>query len=172
VAITDGQRQATADDVRRERGLYDPEDARRWMADNDLTRQQCALLMGQEAQVRWAQSISSLPVADRMPDQLRVDGDYPELVARARHKGRALEAAGYRDVSLADLGVEWDDVLAWYFHQRLGTAVPADVAAFATAHGFSDQAHFRRVLGREYAYATGLAAGARQGAATQPSAAG
>jgi hypothetical protein len=145
--VTDARRQATAEQFRRERGLYDPEDARRWMADNDLTRQQCALLMGQEAQVRWAQSISSLPVADRMPDQLRVDGDYPELVARARHKARALEAAGYRDVSLADLGVEWDDVLAWYFHQRLGTAVPADVAAFATAHGFSDQAHFPACAG-------------------------
>jgi hypothetical protein len=172
VEVTDGQRQATADDFRREHGLHDPADARRWMADNDLTRQECARLMRQEARVRWAWATTAHPLAEILPDQLRVSGTYPGLVERARHKARTLEAAGYRDVSLAELGVDWDDVLAWYFHQRLGNPAPADVAAFATAHGYADEAHFRRVLGREYAYAVTLADGERRGAATRPSAAG
>lgn len=153
VEATDAQRQATADTFRRERDLHDPATARQWMADNDLTTEQTARLMRQEAQVRWAWATTTHPLAEILPDQLRVSGAYPELVQRARDKARALEAAGYRDVSLAELGVEWDDVLAWYFHQRLGTSVPADVASFAAAHGYADEAHLRRALAREYAYA-------------------
>lgn len=153
VEVTDAQRQATTDAFRRERDLHDPAAARRWMADNDLTTEQTARLMRQEAQVRWAWATTAQPLAEILPDQLRVSGAYPELVQRARDKAQALAAAGYRDVSLAELGVAWDDVLAWYFHQRLGADVPADVAAFAAACGYADEAHFRRVLLREYAYA-------------------
>lgn len=153
VEITEQQRQATADTFRRERDLHEPAEARRWMADNDLTTEQTARLMRQEAQVRWAWATTTHPLTEVLPDQLRVSGAYPELVQRARDKARALEAAGYRDVSLAELGVEWDDVLTWYFHERLGTSVPVDVASFAAAHGYADEAHLRRVLAREYAYA-------------------
>lgn len=151
--VADSRRQATAEQFRRERGLYDPDDARRWMADNDLTHEQCALLMGQEAQVRWAQSTESLPVVDLMPDQLRVSGAYPELAARARDKAKRLAETGRADATLADLDASWEEVLAWYFGHRLGREVPEDLGAFAAAHGYADEAHLRRVLVREYSYA-------------------
>lgn len=146
------QLQATADAFRRERGLHSPEAARAWRATNDLTHDDAERLMSQEAQVRWAQAVGALPVAEMLPDQLRVSGAYPELVARARDKAQRLAETGRADTSLADLDAGWEEVVAWYFGQRLGTEVPEDLGAFAVAHGYTDEAHLRRVLVREYSY--------------------
>lgn len=154
VEVGDAELQATADTFRRERGLLSATHARAWRAANDLTHEQTRQLLRQEAQVQWVRSSAALPVAEVLPDQLRVSGAYPRIAGRARDKARRLEQAGLERVSLADLGVSWDEVLRWYFRERLDRAVPDAPGAFAAANGYTNEGHFRRVLLREYAYAT------------------
>jgi len=162
VEITPDRLQATADTFRREQGLLAPEDAERWLRHNDLSEPDAAELMRREALIRWSFSAQDPFVQAHLPDHLRLEGSYPELVERARTKGDRLAEVGWAEVSLADLGVSWDEILAWYFREQQGGEVPGDLDAFATAHGYTGESHLRRVLVREYAYRTCIV---RQGAA-------
>ncbi|MFU8840908.1 MAG: TfuA-like protein [Nitriliruptoraceae bacterium] len=146
--------QDTADAFRRERGLLDPVDAARWLRDNDLTEPDAAALMHREALVRWSWTSRDRFVQAQLPDHLRLVGLYPALVDRARDKAERLAEVGWAEVSLDDLGTTLDEVLAWYFRDKHDTEVPHDLAAYATAHGYANEAHLRRTLVREYAYET------------------
>jgi hypothetical protein len=84
-----------------------------------------------------------------MIDQLRADGDYTRLAARAQAKRNTLLAT---DNDRCDDGNTIEDLraLAWYFEQRLGVRIPDDVDAYATHLGFAGAAAFHRAVGREY----------------------
>jgi hypothetical protein len=156
VDISPERLQATADAFRREQGLLDPRDAERWLRHNDLSEQDAAELMRREALVRWSFSAQDPFVQAHLPDHLRLEGTYPQLIERARTKADRLAEVGWAEVSLADLGVTWAEVLDWYFRDLQDSEVPPDLDAFATAHGYTSEAHLRRVLVREYAYRTTL----------------
>ncbi len=144
--------EATADTFRRERGLLEPQALEQWLARHHLTRDAFAQLMEEEAQVRWVETVVRKEAMTRLPDLLRVTGDYARLAARAQDKQRVLETAWLQNPSLESVGLTYDELLRWYFTERLGRPVPADVASYAAAIGFPEEGAFRIALVREFCY--------------------
>ena len=92
-----------------------------------------------------------------LADELRLAGAYPDLLARARHKRSLLERQGQPNPALSALAVSADEVLRWYFCERLGLGAVPDTAAWSQAQGFADDEAFRRALAREYCFAMATA---------------
>jgi hypothetical protein len=83
-----------------------------------------------------------------------MSGEYDRLVERARDKEQVLTSRGLQNPSLSDAGLAREDLLRWYFEQRLGRAVPGDLARWARDNGFEDDLSLRRAIVREYCYVT------------------
>lgn len=136
----------------REHGLTDEEGVERWLARNHMTRAQMRRLMEDEARLRWVEWSSRGEVEHHLPDHLRAVGRYGALVERARDKQLVLLAHGLENPELADAGMSREELLSWYFGERLGTASPDDIEAHARALGADDESAFERMLLRERCY--------------------
>ncbi|AUX32175.1 MULTISPECIES: TfuA-like protein [Sorangium] len=133
-----------------ERGLRDEHELRRWAREqrvDDLER-----FLHDEAQRRWAEAMFEPEAAEAIPDTLRVSGEQAAFAARALDKQRALASSGTMHPTLADVGLAEADLFRWYFEERLGGAVPADLALYARAAGFDDVDAMRRIVLRELLY--------------------
>ena len=151
VEVTDEELRRRATDFRMQRGLHFGRDLDRWLTERDLDRQDWERLMEDEALVNKLTDASRVQLERYVIDQLRANGDYARVAARAHAKRNTLLAAGndrHGDASTID------DLraLAWYFEQRLGARVPDDMAAYATHLGFTSAAAFHRAVGREYRF--------------------
>jgi hypothetical protein len=144
--------QETAIAFRVERGLLEPQDAERWLEENGLSEEDAHDLMEQEALLRWVRRFSDWGALRALPDHLRASGEYARLSSRARDKHRALEEAGLAQPSLEDIGLSEDALFHWYFEERLGRSLEADLEAHARRVGFPDLNAFRRAVVREYCY--------------------
>jgi hypothetical protein len=125
-----------------------------WMRANNLDEHELAALLDDEARVQWIKSLAVFEATGYFLDQLRVSGDYPRLVERARMKTASLAAQGLEDPTLADVGLERSDLLKWYFEVRLGRHIPADLDEYTKALGF-DGGEFEGSLLREYCFLRG-----------------
>lgn len=152
LVVTPRKRQAAADAFRRERGLLQASDVTHWLSEQEIDRAEFARLMADEARVRWVQTMTAPEMASYLPDYLRTTGAYAHYLSRARDKQHVLAARGLEDPSVADAALNEEDLLAWYFGQRLGREVPADPVAYAADAGFRTGDAFRRALLREYCY--------------------
>jgi len=152
IHVTPQMLRETADTFRRERGLLAPEEAERWMAENDLTNEGARLMMEGEALLRWARQWTADRTTAHLPDYLRSTGEYARLVRRALDKRRVLAAGGPENAGLEDVGVTEDELFTWYFERRLGRQVDPDIGRFAREAGFTDKDAFRRAVLREYRY--------------------
>ena len=94
MAVRTERRMKTELSFRRERDLVDVAQIERWMNDNDLNDHEFDALMMDEARVRWVHQRAAIYIASCLPEQLRLSGDYPRLVARAVAKDRLLESLG------------------------------------------------------------------------------
>lgn len=139
---------------RRERGLHDTGDLAAWLDHNELAGGEFIALMEQQTRLGWLQRSSHQGALDYVPDELRANGRWPALKARALAKAKWIEAEGLALTTLEDLALREPEVLYWYFAVRLGRAVPADLWTFAQANGFEDVEEFRRAVTREFLYAT------------------
>ena len=70
-------------EFRQERDLIDVAAFEHWMNNNDLSDHQFDALMIDEARVKWVQKLAEFASRSRLPEQLRLSGDYPRLVSRA-----------------------------------------------------------------------------------------
>ena len=117
----------------------------RFLADSDLSADDFERLVVSEEMVRWACGQAEWDAFGHLLDDLRLKGEYAQLVARARAKldddGRPGPAA------------DEQAALEWYFAQRRGTAVPDDLAGYARSCGFADEQAFQTAVRREYQYA-------------------
>jgi hypothetical protein len=68
---------------RSERGLVEPEDLERWMADNHLGRAQFLRLVADEARVEWVRSLLESEIDAMLADHLRVSGQFEGEAATA-----------------------------------------------------------------------------------------
>ncbi len=89
-------------------------------------------------------------LAQPMVDRLRAEGRYAKLRQRAEAKSALLSR-------LAAVETETDTpgdlrVLTWYFHERLNTAIPDDLEAYARELGVIDADMLRRMLWREFQF--------------------
>jgi hypothetical protein len=137
---------------RRERGLVDAAQVEQWMNDNDLNDYQFDALMMDEARVRWVHQGAQFASLSCLPEQLRLSGDYPRLVARAVAKDRLLESLGLKNPCLKDADLTENQLLHWYFEELLRRPVPGDPSSYARDLGFASPDAFRRALLKEYLY--------------------
>jgi hypothetical protein len=150
--VDEQRKTTTAMEFRRERDLMDVAAFERWLNDNNLKDDQFDALMDDEARVKWVQKLADFASRSRLPEQLRLSGDYPRLVARAVHKHRVLQSARTRNLHLESIGLSYIELLQWYFKTVLRKAVPADVDKYIRDMGFASPDAFRRALLKEYLY--------------------
>jgi hypothetical protein len=93
-------------------------------------------------------------VGPHILDHLQLQGELAELSQRAAAKRRRLPDA---EVSPASLGLDRDALLRWFYQQRLGTSVPADLEAAAEELGLPSADVWVQVLSLEYAFCFGVA---------------
>jgi len=150
--VDEQRKSAIAREFRQERDLMDVAAFERWLNDNNLKDDQFDALMDDEARVKWVQKLADFASRTRLPEQLRLSGDYPRLVARAVHKQRVLQSARKRNLRLESIGLGYSELLQWYFKTVLRQAVPADIDKYARDLGFGSPDAFRRALLKEYLY--------------------
>jgi hypothetical protein len=131
------------------RSLEHDTDLARFRADNDLSPEDFERLVVTDEMVRWACEQAQLETFGALLDDLRLNGEYPQLVARARAK---LEDQG-RPGAPAGIARAEQAAVQWYFAQRRGTAVPDDLAGFAQSCGFRDEQAFRTAVRHDYRHA-------------------
>ncbi|PYK66594.1 MAG: hypothetical protein DME50_04960, partial [Verrucomicrobia bacterium] len=149
----DAQRKRTTEaEFRQERDLVDTAALKHWMTNNDLSCHQFDTLMIDEARVKWVQKLAEVAARNCLPEQLRISGDYPRLVARAAHKNSLLHSMRMRNPRLESVGLTYGELLRWYFEKVLGHTVPADIDKYARDLGFASPDAFRRALLKEYLY--------------------
>jgi len=129
-----------------------------WMRANHLDEAQLAGLLDDEARVGWIKSLAAFDAEHYFLDQLRVSGDYPRLLQRARDKQETLSALGEGEPSLADTGLDEVELQRWYFENVLARPVPANLDAYWTNLGFGSRAAFRLALVREFCFRQSLLA--------------
>ncbi len=123
-----------------------------WMRENHLNEAQLAALLADEGRLAWIKSLAAFDANGYFLDHLRVSGDYPRLVERARKKLALLSEQAMEDPTLADAGLEARELIRWHFEDRLERPVPADLAAYCDALGFGSRAAFQRALLREFCF--------------------
>jgi hypothetical protein len=158
LTITPDRFQETAEAFRRERGLLDAEDVRRWLERHHLEPDRFQRLLEDEARLRWVERGVAVEVVGALADQLRVDGSYPHLAARARDKRRTLEETGLLHPRLADVGLTEAELRRWYADRQGDHAAGADVADAGHPPGFDADDTFLLAALREYCYARAKAA--------------
>ena len=151
VVSTVAERRAATAEFRQRRGLGSAVQLQRWLADHRLDQDGFERLMSEEARLDKLASALGAASTPFALDDLRLSGGYPPLAARADEKERSLEDAG--TASTTELAA-----MIWYFEDRLGREIPADLEAYARSTGFADAASFRRAVWREHAYSRSLEA--------------
>ena len=124
----------------------------RWLDRCDLTIDTFSAKLREEALLWLVRSWAGPDMESRIIDELLMTGEYERLVARARDKERVLESRGLQNPRVEDVGLAQEELLCWYFEQRLGGAVPRDVRVYARENGFEDDLSLRRAILREYCY--------------------
>jgi len=136
---------------RRSRHLYGAAETRDWLSDNHLNLTQfSALVREEDALARAVRAADRLDV--HLRSQLRVDGLYPNLVARLREKRRFIRSRGLDDAAASDCGVSDDDILRWYAERH--NIMPHDIRGHWQAMDFPDEVGFVRAVRHEYWFAT------------------
>ncbi len=142
-------------DHRKQRGLFSRADLEDWLSHNQMDISQFEDLMGDEVRVEAASRLSNTVLNEHLIAELKLAGDYAEVVARAGHKRDALMKAGQADPEPEDTGMTPIQLVAWYFGKRLGQPEPEDMDAYVEELGLSSRADFYRFLAREYLYSIG-----------------
>jgi hypothetical protein len=133
-------------------GVADAEAKQEWTRANNLEATQLAILLEDEARVQWIKSLAAFDAAAYLFDHLRVTGDFPRLMGRAASKQSLLESTGLKDPTLDDVGLDRGRLLCWYFEERLGRHVPADVDGYSKGLGFAGRDAFELSVLREYCF--------------------
>ena len=131
------------------RNLGHDADLARFLADNELTPEDFEQLVVTEEMVRWACEQAQLETFGGLLDDLRLNGEYAQLVTKARAKLDDDRLPG----APADIARAEQAAIQWYFAQRRGTAVPDDLAGFAQSCGFPDEQAFRTAVRHDYRHA-------------------
>ena len=142
-----------AQHFRRDKEIEDQEKFQRWLRENGLSHDDFLDLMKDEALLEWVRDLTELDTAALLPDHLRVTSQYARLLSRAREKQHIMESEGGEYPSLLDAGLTEDELLRWYFENRLGQTVPADLPHYCRLDGFADVSSFERAILREFCYA-------------------
>ena len=151
-AIHPAARRATEQRLRTRLGLFRRSDLDRWCSENNLDPTDFAHLVDEEARLSEIEDRLDPYLGRDLLDQMRLDGTYGRMAARAAGKRAALAAGGQLDAAPIDVGLAPIVLVAWHFETRLGRSIPDDVAAHVRRLGLSSLADFYRLLAREWLY--------------------
>ena len=138
ISVSPERRKKTEIAFRRERKLLDDAELKCWMNDNNLEDHEFEALMTDEARVDWVRQLAQYISTSRLPEQLRLSGDYHRLLARAIAKDRALESIGLKNPCLENTALTENQLLHWYFEEFLGKPIPDDPAKYARQLGIHE----------------------------------
>ena len=141
--------QAALDEERRHLGLFEPEDVAGWLEERGLRHDDLEAIARRLAARRWALDARSHSVAGELALALRLDDAYTALADRAARKREALASLPAADFAATDD----EQVVSWYFHERLGQEVPVVLESWASAHGWRRLADLVRALRAEWRFA-------------------
>jgi hypothetical protein len=143
---------AALDRLRARHGLFRRVDLEHWLEENDLDAERLEQLMADEACLDGLVAEAGEGLDDRLLDDLRLEGDYARLAARARAKQALLAAQGLDQARPEDVGITPAALLVWYFEHHLNASLPDDMDVALRQQGFQGADHFCRVLLREWLY--------------------
>jgi TfuA-like protein len=153
LAADPGAVRTLRDQLRLSHGLFARAELEAWVSANDLDAAAFERLLGEEVMIEALAAAAGPDLEQQMLSELRLAGDYGALARRAREKAAALQAAGWGEDAPDGEGPAPAALLPWHFEQRLGRAVPDDLAAYARELGFASLAAFHRALRKEWLYA-------------------
>jgi hypothetical protein len=144
VGVDDAQTRSQLQKLRESLELYTHAQLEDWIEQNDWNpdRLQQALELDQQCK----SVVDKLGGVDdqTLLNELRFDGSYAVLKARAEARGRV-------DVpTFAGVGIKPPQLLAWYFESQLGESIPVDLDAYLTESGFRGREDFYRLLQKNY----------------------
>jgi hypothetical protein len=139
-------------EFRRQRQLVSAADLAHWIKKNDMTNSEFEALMTEEARVKWINERAQFTSLVFIPQQLRLSGNYPGLVARANAKSRLLQSIGIKNPSLKDAGLTVNELFRWHFEKILRVPVPKNIGIYARNLGYATTDAFRRVVLKEYIF--------------------
>ena len=139
----------TADAFRRARGLHEPEALARFLAEQGLSPEGFYRLMRDEVLESRVRALAAAELPRHLHDRLRASGDYGPLRTRSRDKQAALADRGLDNPALADCDLPLPELWRWYFEERLGKPVPADLAAYARSLDLPGEEALLRTVLRE-----------------------
>ena len=127
----------------------------RFLAANDLSADDFGRLVAADEMVRWACGQAEWDALDDLFDDLRMRGEYAQLVTRAKAKLDYDRLPSAQERAPADIARSEQAAIRWYFAERRGTTVPDDLSAYAQSCGFPDEQAFRKAVRHEYQYTCG-----------------
>jgi hypothetical protein len=139
----------TADAFRRARGLHEPEALGRFLAEQGLSPEGFYRLMRDEVLESRVRSLATAELPRHLHDRLRASGDYGPLKMRSRDKQAALADRGLDNPVLADCDLPLPELWHWYFEERLGRPVPADLSVYARSLDLAGEEALLRAVLRE-----------------------
>ena len=143
--VSSWAREAALEEERRARGLLEPEDLDTWLDENDLDRTDLPEIGRRLAVLRWARDAHRDAVAGEMTLAVRADDTYAGLAGRAERKRELLASLPSDRATPGD-----EELVGWYFRERLGQKVPVALDAWATTNGWRHVAELVRALRREW----------------------
>jgi hypothetical protein len=145
VDVSSWAREAALEEERRARGLLEPEDLDTWLDENDLDRTDLPEIGRRLAVLRWARDAHRDAVAGEMTLAVRADDTYAGLAGLAERKRELLASLPSDRATPGD-----EELVSWYFRERLGQKVPVALDAWATTNGWRHVAELVRALRREW----------------------
>jgi hypothetical protein len=155
VAADAGRRREAAYQFRAERGLLCQADVDAFLAVNDLSATEFERLADADDIVRLVCSQEEGPASASLLDDLRCRGKYAEVAGRAAAKARDLGRRGLHQTAPGHVGRRDEELLRWYFTDRLDIAVPTDLPRHARSSGFRDELALSRAVWLEFCYVNG-----------------
>jgi hypothetical protein len=152
----DGERlQDAIAEFRMTMGLEQGADLTQFLAANDLSAADFSRLVAAGEKVRWACGQAERNALDDLLGDLRMRGEYAQLVTKAQAKLGYDRLPSAQPRPPADITRSGQAAIRWYFADRRGTAVPDDLTAYSQSCGFPDEEAFRVAVWREYQYTCG-----------------
>jgi hypothetical protein len=145
VDVSPWAHEAALEEERKARGLLEPEDVDTWLDESDLDRTDLPELGRRLAVLRWARDAHRDAVVGEMTLAVRSDDTYAGLAGRAERKREVLASLPSDRATPGD-----EELVAWYFRERLGQEVPVALDAWATTNGWRHVTELVRALRREW----------------------
>lgn len=123
-----------------------------WLEANGLTGPAFDRFLDDEARLRWLHAMYAGDVPHHIRHELATSGLLPDLLGRAAHKEAVLSARGLAEPVLSETGLSAEQLLRWYFEDRLGARMPRSIEAYLFNNGLADLEALLREALREYLY--------------------